>query len=69
MKYIILLILMLGFAFISCTDSHSLEQVPAEYADLQAQGTLIDKDTTWAGELRLKGQYYVLPGYNPLYRA
>lgn len=34
--------------------------IPAVYADLP--GTKISSDTTWTGNLTLKGQYYVLPG-------
>ena len=44
----------------SCSDTNSLEGIPSEYADLP--GTLIPRDTVWAGDLRLKGQYYVMPG-------
>lgn len=45
---------------VSCDTTNSLEQIPPEYADLP--GTLIARDTVWAGELQLKGQYYVMPG-------
>lgn len=54
------LILIINIMVTGCSDMNSLERVPSEYADLP--GLLIDRDTVWTGELRLKGQYYVLPG-------
>lgn len=53
-------IILLCFFINSCSDTNSLEGIPSEYADLP--GTLIPRDTVWAGDLRLKGQYYVMPG-------
>lgn len=51
---------MLIYFFVSCDTTTSLENIPKEYAELP--GTLIARDTLWSGELRLKGQHYVLPG-------
>lgn len=51
-------------AFTACKDSKKKEEVkeeiPALYKELP--GTLISKNTTWAGEMNLEGPQYVLPG-------
>lgn len=60
LRYLIPVLLLTCVLFTACIDSNSLEVVPAEYAELP--GMLIDQDTVWAGELTIKGQYYVLPG-------
>ncbi|MDZ7714622.1 MAG: hypothetical protein U5J95_00265 [Balneolaceae bacterium] len=52
-------LVVLFFAILVGCES-SLQQIPAFYFELP--GILIKNDTTWSGNLTLKGQYYVLPG-------
>lgn len=57
-KYFSSLFILFFAVLVGCESS--LQQIPAFYFELP--GILIKNDTTWSGNLTLKGQYYVLPG-------
>ncbi|WP_018126866.1 hypothetical protein [Balneola vulgaris] len=63
-KLLALFAVALSITFASCKDSSTGgdegNEIPELYASLP--GTVIANDTTWAADMTLTGQYYVLPG-------